>query len=120
MKQKISHTFDLVEERTKPNGDKIQFYEGIGYKLVLRQYSETGIDIHVTPDKEASKYIPYIYFHTDDEGRPVSVSTQTVSYGSLSINEYAELQRAMVLAQVAAEEIEARFIPHREDDSPTE
>jgi len=108
-------TFDLTEERTQSNGHKVLIFEGIGYELVWRQYSKHGIDIRVTPDRSTSRFLPYIYVHTDDEGRPMRVSIETTAYGSLSIEEYGELQRAMTLAICAAEEIEARFIPHERE-----
>ena len=117
MKQELTHSFELIEERTQSNGFKVRVYEGIGYELVWRQYSTLGIDIRVTPDKSASRFIPYIYVHTDDEGRPDRVSIETTAYGSLSIKEYGELQRAMALAICSAEEIKARFIPHEEEVS---
>ena len=102
--------FTLAEERTTKDGFKIQIYLGVGYRMVLRQYSETMVDIHVQPDEDTSRFIPYIYVQGDDEGRPTSVRVETVSYGSLPIKDYIELQRAMSLAVIHAEEIEERFI----------
>lgn len=108
--------FELIEERTREDGYKVQRWEGIGYELIWRQYSATGIDIQVTPDRETSVFLPYIYVHTDDEGRPLRATIQTTSYGSLPIEEYKVLQRAMTLAICAAEEIEAQFIHNREEN----
>ena len=111
MANEIVPLFDLVRERTQNNGFKVQVWEGIGYELVWRQYSATGINIQVTPDKEVSKYLPYIYVITDDdEGCPLYTTIQTTSYGAIPMEEYKELQRAMSVAQAAAESIEAQFI----------
>lgn len=102
--------FTLAEEKTTKDGFKIQIYLGVGYRMVIRQYSETMVDIHIQPDKDTSRFIPYIYVQGDDEGRPTSVWIETVSYGSLPIKDYIDLQRAMSLASIHAEEIEERFI----------
>lgn len=120
MANEIVPLFDLVRERTQDNGFKVQVWEGIGYELIWRQYSETGIDIHLTPDKEVSQYLPYIYVRTDDEGRPLCTAIQTVSYGAIPMEEYKELQRAMSIAQAAAESVEAQFIKPREEASTDE
>ena len=102
--------FVLIEERTREDGYKVQRWESIGYELTRRQYPSGMVDIQVTPDKETSRFLPHIYVHTDNEGRPIYATIQTVSYGSLPIEEYKVLQRAMTLAICAAEEIEAQFI----------
>lgn len=111
----ITPMFDLIEERVQSNGYRVQRWQGVGYELIWRQYSPTGIDIQVTPDKETSSFLPYIYIRTDDEGRPICATIQTTSYGSISLNEHAELQRAMALAQTHAESIEAQFIYNGEN-----
>lgn len=105
------NTFTLIEEKTIGNGYLFQRWEGIGYEMTVRQYSPTGYDIHVTPDKECSRFIPWIYVFTDDEGDPTQVHIETTSYGSLPIDQYAELQRAMTLAICAAEDVE-KHIAH--------
>lgn len=102
--------FDMVEERTQSNGFKVRVWKWAAYTVVWRQYSSTGIDIQVTPDKAENKFLPYIYVGTDVEGCPVRVKIQTTSYGDLSINEYRDLWYAMATAVVAAESIEAQFI----------
>ena len=104
--------FELIEERTREDGYKVQRWDGIGYELNWRQYPSGMVDIQVTPDRETSRFLPYIYVHSDSEGRPTRATIQTTSYGSLPIEEYAELQRAMALAICTAEEIEAQFIHH--------
>lgn len=115
MKKEIPPMFDLVEERIKSDGYRVQRWEGVGYELRWEQYSTTGIDIRVTPDKETSYYLPYIYISTDDEGCPICATIQTTSYGSIPIDQYEELQRAMTIAICAAESIEAQFIDCKED-----
>lgn len=120
MANKIVPMFDLVKERTQDNGFKVQTWEGIGYDLVWRQYSTTGVDIQVIPDKDVSEYLPYIYVRTDDEGRPLYTTIQTTSYGAISTEEYKELQRAMVLALAAAESVELQFIQKKEEASANE
>lgn len=109
-------SFELVETKTLKDGYLFQRWEGIGYEMTIRQYSETGFDIHVTPDKEYSLFIPRIYIGSDDEGRPTDARIQTTSYGALSIEQYTELQRAMTLAICAAEDIE-KIIAHLKKNS---
>lgn len=115
MANEIVPLFDLVEERTRDNGFKFQVWEGVGYDLIWIQYSDNGIDILLTPDKEVSQYLPHIYVRTDDEGRPLYPIIQTTSYGALTIEDYKELQRAMSIAQAAAESVEDQFI-HKEEE----
>jgi hypothetical protein len=106
--------FTLAEERTHSSGLKTQIYDGIGYRLVARQYPGDFTYYNVTGDPDTSRFLPPIYFRTDSEERPVCATIGTVSYGSLTIAEHAELQRAMALAQAHAEEIETRFIKGEE------
>ena len=118
MANEITPMFDLVYERTNDRGYKVQIWEGVGYELRWEQYSSTGIDIRVSTDQKASKYLPYIYVRTDDEGRPLHTVIQTASYGAIPLDQYEELQRAMAVAQAHAESIEAQFIHPREEGTP--
>ena len=101
--------FTRAEERTTKDGVEVQVYLGVGYRLVIRRYSKTAIDISV-PVSDVSRFTPHIYVYNDDEGTPDRVQIETVSYGSLPIKDYIDLQRAMSLASIHAEEIEERFI----------
>lgn len=120
MAKEITPMFDLVEEKTLSDGCRFQRWDGVGYELIWRQYSPVGINIQVTPDKETSRFLPYIYVNTDDDGCPICATIQTTSYGSLRIEEYVELQRAMAIAQAAVESIEAQFINRKEEVSSDE
>lgn len=101
--------FTLAEERTTKDGVEVQVYLGVGYRLVIRRYSKTAIDISV-PVSDVSRFTPHIHVYNDDEGTPDRVQIETVSYGSLTVKDYAELLRAMSLAHIHAEEIEERFV----------
>jgi len=89
---------------------RIEVWEGTGYVMVKRIYLNGARYFDVIPDREVSRYLPYIYIHTDDEGRPTGVSIQTTSYGSLNRESYKELMRAMALAEAHAEDIEVHHL----------
>ena len=101
-----------ISSKILSNGYPFQRWKGdkCGYELTYRQYSATGIDIHVIPNETASRYLPYIYVRTDDEGSPTGVQIETISYGTLPAEEYKELQREMSYALAVAESIEEKFI----------